>query len=340
VASYAFQSVDPKDKAQCKVQPQAKAQIAQEQAQCLRHASYFRNQPGQYGMAYQQQSSINAYQQQAEPNAQVSQSCVQKIQPAVREAVFDVVKALLKPYFWPIPGQSPEKYANRIAKKVVEKLQQTLSQNDSAQDIQDAVAKATADAISETFHSLPRVLLAPFRRVVKPAVRKAVILALNPVCKVSGCCVPVADRAVSPAGLQQELAFLTADEAEVDSSEYPYIPARDLPLSCLQKLQKSLSTGLSKVAALVLARTDVSQTEKVQIVGEVARQARDDIRRTMGPGGNGQLIQQFLRHIPQAFPQGEDQQTFAEIAKRVIRQTLQQFERKGCKFPVDHNRQY
>jgi hypothetical protein len=344
VASYAFQSLNSKDKAQCQVQAQAKKQIAHEEANCMKNPAYFANQPGKYSNKYSKynmnmnQQSANRNDNRNANNAQPSAICVEKIRPQVRLVVLDVVKSALKPIFW--PNHNAQKYASKIADIVASKTESILEQNSSAQNISNAIAEETCQALEATLPDFTNILSKLFCRLIRPTLKKAVLLFLNPICKTESCCTPKT-RDFNPTMIQQQLAYIFADESETDPSEFPYIPARDLPLDCLVKLERVLSGSLSKVAALVLVHSDLSQTEQHNIAGEVARIAREDARRTMGPGGNGKFTEEFIRHIPQSFPQGEDKKTFIEISQRTIRRILQEFKKKGCDFPIRsrHNNQ-
>jgi hypothetical protein len=198
VASYAFQSLDSRDKAQCKVQAQAKQQIAHEQAHCLTNAAYapnqqpmFQNNRPQYNYNYQNyQNNIYqaAYYQSNQHNQQSqerpSAECVKKISTAVRSTVYDVVNSITKLFVW--PQQKHRSQAAQVADQVAKEIEEILSQNRDAESIAKAVVRATNAAIRSTVSEASWVADA-VSKAGSPLLEKAVLLSINPICKTSGC---------------------------------------------------------------------------------------------------------------------------------------------------------
>jgi hypothetical protein len=322
VASYAYQSVDPKDNSQCKIQPQAKQQIAHEEANCQTNPAYnTRQRMFEDKIEYSQQSTA----QQNNKNVPASDFCVHRIKPAIRTAVFDTVYNFLKPL---LPSKS-KVIAEKIANIVAQQTQEILTENTSAQDISEAVVEETCEAYKQLFPNFPPFL---FCRLIKHPLRKAVLLVLNPVCKTSRCCTQLPTD-INAQQIQQELAFIFIDQSEADQSDYPFIPASELPMPCLQRLEKTVSSAIGNEAMYTLSGTDLTFTQQKDLATQLIRIAREDIRRTMAKNGRGNFIEAFLKDIPQEFPQGEAKQDFIEITKRVFKSLLVHVKKHGCSFP-------
>jgi hypothetical protein len=341
VASYAYQSLNSRDKAQCKVEPQAKKQIAHEEANCLTTAAFLPNQPGmfnsqrQYQTRRQDQNNQNNQNNQnqdnnRQPQAPISSECVEKVKREVRAVVYDVVKTSLKPFVW--HQIKRQQYANKVADDVAAKVQEVLDNNQQA----EAIAKAIAKHFSNEMRRVPVVgwVIEGVSKVTSPLLSKAVLLVVNPICKTSGCCTP-SREAFNPSEIQQEIAYLTADESEVDPSPVPFIPAHQFPMPCLQKLETTLPKSLSKIAFMILVLDrDMSFTQRREISDNVFRLVREAIVSTMARGGNGRLTETIVRDISAIFPKGNFEKLFTHIIRRLVPLTLLELEKEGCKFPV------
>lgn len=333
VASYAFQSLDSRDKAQCKVQPQAKKQIAHEQANCLTTAAFYPNQPRMFPQQYNSMSRNQQDMNQISNRPQASTQCVDKVVQSIKSVVYDVVNTSLKSFVW--SASKRHQFATKVAEFAASKVGEVLQNNDNAESIARAIVKVSNSAMK--LLPLNGWIIEASGKVSSPLLTKAIILAVNPICRESACCTP-SRISFNPAEIQQELAFALADEGETDPSPFPFIPSHQLPMPCLQKLEQELSKGISKIAFLVLLRDEnMSQTERVRLTNEVARVVRESVRRTMGPNGNARLLETIVKDINAFFPNGRFERLLQHIVKRLIPLTLIEFEKQACQFPIPPN---
>jgi hypothetical protein len=326
VASYAFQSLDPRDKAQCKIQAQAKQQIQHEQNNCLSSPAFLPNNPRMF-------SDNKEWTQQPKTiNVAANNQCVEKVKSAVRQVVYDIANTVLKPIVWN-PSKRHE-YANKVADYIANKIADVLQQNATAEAIAEAIVKLFCSAMK--LIPVGGSIVEKLCSVSKPLLKKGVLLAVNPICKSSGCCTP-SRASFNAVEIQQELTYAVADESEVDPSAYPFIPKHELPMPCIRRLEVSLSRSLNKFAFMILILDrDLSHAERIQIAGRVAQVVRQAVHTTMGPGGNGRLARTIIEEVQEFFPSGISERLFVSLTRAIVPLTLLEFEKQGCRFPISH----
>jgi dihydroneopterin aldolase len=319
VASYAFQSLNPREQAKCQIKAQAKRQVAQEEANCLRNGAYTPN---------QQRMWPNQYNQNRQAPVPSSNVCVAKVQAAIETVVNDVAKNVMKPFIW--NNAKLRQHAARVAEETAKRTAEILEQ-EKAEDI----AKAINKIVQVEMKQLPNSgwVRQAVSKIAAPLLKRAVLLAVNPICQSTGCCTPTS-QAVNALDIQQEIAYAFADESEVDPSPYPFIPKNTLPQPCLQRLERVISKGIAKIAfeILVLDR-EMSHTERVHIADQIARMVRESVQQAEGPAGNGQLKDTIIEQVEQVFPNGSAERLFKHVVRRLIPLTLLEFEKQGCRFP-------
>ena len=329
VASYAFQSLNPQDKAQCKVQKQANQQIAHEQAVCLKNPAYQPNQPRMF--PYKDNNKNNNLQQ-------IDPECVVKIKAAVRTAVYDIVNTALTPYFW-FPAAKRHQVANTVADDAAAKAEEFMNKLPPGMmnpAIVELLMRSIINAFCKTMELIPEigfVISLGCENVFGPLLELALVIAI---CNDSGCCEPHT-TSFDPTELAQQLAFVTAEESESDPRNAPFIPSSKTPMPCLTRLENALSKEFSKLAYFFLiSNRDMPEAERMRVAKEVNRAVRDSVQRAMGPNGDGRLISNIVEGVSAVFPDIREKKFLLETIRKVVPLTIHQLNKEGCNFPVPY----
>jgi hypothetical protein len=308
VASYAMkpQQIDSSEKGQCKVSSQLKKQLQQEGQQCQSNSAYYPNNPRRY--SYQDHSGRSAFYDESHNHGSnngnqngngnngngngnnngnqlqgVGSDCIDTISSAIRKVVYNVVNTVLKPFVW-FPS-TRHGYANKVADAVVNKIAGFLKEG-SAEKIAEAIATGVCDAVG----LLPVVgtVAKAACKLAKSLLVKGLLLAVNPICKKTGCCTPTS-KALYAAEYEQALNFAFPEEIEADedNSVYPYLNAAESRLSCDEKIERFLSRAAGHIAhALLQGEQHMSENRRQRIAHKVQKEVQKSLKKALKEGGN------------------------------------------------------
>jgi len=305
VASYSFQSVDPKEKSQCKINEQAKRQLKHEQELCLRTAAFQPNQPRMFSTGMQVEA--------------VDDQCVKQFQATIRQTIFDVVNVVLKPFEWLTAPR--ERMVHSLVDSVMNKVRDILSSQvrnvkDLSEKIQEFVCE---EAKKLKTHSLAIEAICKSSKRLQTEAYK---LALNPVAERTKCLTP-SKKDFNPTEIAKQLQYVLEDESEHDDSPMPWIPAHKLPMPCNQKLEEVLSKSTSKYAYfLLMLDVQMTETERIKIASQVNKAVRDAVRKTLATNNVDNLVEEIIKEIKQVFPDGRLEKVMLFFIKRYTQFTL------------------
>jgi len=122
----------------------------------------------------------------------------------------------------------------------------------------------------------------------KPLLTKGILLAVNPICKKTGCCQP-SSRALYAAEYEQALKFAFAEEIEADddSNTYPYLTAAESKLSCDEKVERFLSRAAGHmVHALLQAEEHMSESKRQHMAHKAQKEVQKSLKKALKEGDN------------------------------------------------------
>lgn len=261
MASYSFQTLDRNEKAQCKINENAKQQINHEQEVCLRNSAYQPNQPRMFSHAYQ-------YYQQAAPGS--DDQCARKFQPTIRQTVFNIVNTVMKPLEW--NTRSRERLSHRVSDAVMNSAQTFFGKVKDVQELSEKLYQQVCREVKRLkIHSMGVEALC---EATKQLQYQAFKLYLNPIAESSQCLEP-SKQDFNEQEVAKEIQFAYQDESAHDQSQIPWIPAHKLPLTCNQKLEETLSKTISKYSFfLLMLEPTMPETERMNIVNSVEKAVR------------------------------------------------------------------
>jgi len=295
--------VDKNEKAQCKINENAKKQLKHEQELCLRSAVYQPNQPRMYAAG-----QVEAADEQ----------CVKKFEPAIRQTVFDVVNAVLKPFEW--LTESRERMVHSLADSVMNKVREIISQVRNVKELSEKVQEYVCEEAKKLkTHSLAIDAVCKSSKGLQIQAYK---YALNPIAERSQCVAP-SKKDFNPAEAAKQVQYALEDESEHDDSPVPWIPAHKLPMPCNQKLEEILSKSVSKYAYyLLFLDFEMSEMERLKITNAVNKAVRQAVQTTLAANNIDRLDDEILKNVREVFPAGRLQKIMDFFIKRFTPFTL------------------
>jgi len=259
VASYSFQSLDPKEKAVCKINENAKHQLKHEQDLCLRSTYFYQpNQPRMYS------SARSASQLPAD------EECVKHFGPVIRQSIFDIVNAIIKPFEW--LTQARERLVHTLADTVMNKVNEIMAGVKDVKELSEKVHSIVCEEAKKMkLHSLATEAICKGSKGLQYQTYQ---FYLNPVAERTKCAEPV-KKEFNQIEISKQIQRATYDESEQDDSPIPWIPAHKLPMPCPAKLEETLSKSISRYAYIVLfLDRGMTETERIRIASEVEKAVR------------------------------------------------------------------